>query len=77
VNLNPYLILQARAEARAILFFQHNEYNDLDEALLPLWQHAQRAGIVRALGEHAAKLLIEGPFLIEMARSATRPESPT
>ena len=60
----PLSVLQARAEARAILYFDFGAFRgDIDEALAPLWQYALRSGIVARLGEDATKRLIEKPFL--------------
>ena len=46
--MNPLLILQARAEARALLY-RVGEF-DLEQATEPLYRYAVRSGIVNEFG---------------------------
>jgi hypothetical protein len=63
----PMLVLQLRAEARAILAC-HAEYdNIIEQALAPLFDHALASGLVDELGEAAVKAIIEAPFIKTMA----------
>ena len=59
-----YMILQARAEARAYLYANFCEYADMEEAIAPLREYAIRRGIVDQLGPRATMDLIEEPFRI-------------
>jgi hypothetical protein len=47
--MNPLLVLQARAEARAILF-EAGEYEDSDAAMGPLVAYAYESGLEEELG---------------------------
>ena len=58
--MSPFRILQARAEARALLYAA-NEF-DLDEALAPLRAYAIESGIVDEIGAEEALNLIHRPF---------------
>lgn len=56
----PMLILQARAEARALLYGAC-EF-DLEEAITPLTRYANDSGIVDQLGAHRAFAIIKMAF---------------
>ena len=58
---NPLLVLQARTEARAILF-EAGAIPTLGEALDPLYHYALHAGIVDERGADAAWHMIGHPF---------------
>jgi hypothetical protein len=58
--MNPLLILQARAQARASLFAA-NEF-DLEQALAPLLAYALASGIVDEIGGEAAFSIIKDAF---------------
>lgn len=57
----PIRVLQARAEARALLF-ANAEYDTLDEAIAPLMRYAHQHGLIEQLGAAAIYALIEQPF---------------
>jgi hypothetical protein len=57
----PLLALQARAEARALLY-QCCEFETIEQALAPLFADAVDLGLVDELGEAAIKAIIEAPF---------------
>lgn len=59
--MNPLLVLQARAEARALLF-KTAEYKDLGEALTPLLVYAHEAGIDEEIGADAVLAIIKDAF---------------
>ena len=65
MTVSPFLVLQARAEARAILF--HAYEFDLEEAIAPLTEYAWKAGIVDDVGAAAVMAIIEATFGIERA----------
>ena len=67
----PLLILQARAEARAILYC-HQHYDTIEAALEPLFAYAVDAGIVDQLGEADTKAMIEAPFVAALAPAKER-----
>jgi hypothetical protein len=58
--MNPLLALQARAEARAMLYAA-NEF-DLEEALAPLLRYAVKSGVADAIGGEAAFAIIRDAF---------------
>ena len=62
-------MLQARAEARAILY--HAFEFDLEEALAPLLDYALKAGIVDDIGAAAAIAIIHTPFGIGPPETTT------
>jgi hypothetical protein len=59
--MNPLLVLQARAEARAMLF-AYGEFETLDEALNPLVRFANDSGIASEIGGDAAWQIIRTAF---------------
>lgn len=58
--MNPLLILQARAEARAALFAT-GEF-DLADALEPLVEYARKRRLVEEFGSEAIFAIIHQPF---------------
>lgn len=58
--MNPLLVLQIRAEARALLFAA-SEF-DLELTLAPLLAYAMDAGIVDAIGAEASFTIIRKAF---------------
>ncbi len=58
----PILILYTRAEARAILFAL-GEFESLDQAVAPLREYAQSAGLVALLGGETVDQIIVGAFM--------------
>jgi hypothetical protein len=58
--INPLLILQARAEARAVLY-SGGEF-DLEQALVPLLNYAKRSRIVDELGAEATFAILRQAF---------------
>jgi hypothetical protein len=58
--MNPLLVLQARAEARARLYAA-NEF-DLHDALAPVLDYAVNAGVVEEIGAEAAFAIIREAF---------------
>ena len=67
MTVSPFLVLQARAEARAILY--HAFEFDLEEAQAPLFDHALKTGIVDDIGAAATMAIIDAAFGID--RQAT------
>ena len=59
--MNPLIILQARAEARALLFVTA-EYENLGEALTPLLIYAHTSGIAETIGTDATWQIIRKAF---------------
>jgi hypothetical protein len=59
--VNPLLILQARAEARARLF-ELGEFDSLDEALRPLFDFALESGIADGIGADAMFAIVHKAF---------------
>lgn len=59
--MNPIRVLQARADARALLF-KTAEYENLGEALTPLLVYAHESGLVDALGAATTWALIRKAF---------------
>jgi hypothetical protein len=62
----PIHILRARAVARAVLFWNGDEWT-LAEALDPLFAYAQDAGLIDMHGEEAIGDIIFNAFGIELA----------
>lgn len=62
MRMNPVLVLRARAEARAILFYKWTEYEDLEEAIKPLRQSAITSGLVDSIGAAAVMAIIYAAF---------------
>lgn len=63
MTVSPFLVLQARAEARAILYHAHQL--DLDEAMLPLRAYARASGILDDIGAAAVLAILDRAFGIE------------
>lgn len=63
MTVSPFLVLLARAEARAILY--HAFEFDLEEAIAPLRDYALKAGIVDDIGAAAVMAIIDTAFGIE------------
>ena len=59
--MNPLTVLQARAEARAVLY-QLGEINDLDDALRPLFDYAQVSGLADEIGADAMFAIVQNAF---------------
>ena len=59
--MNPLMILEARSQARALLF-KTAEYGNLGEALTPLLVYAHESGIVDAIGADATWAIIRRAF---------------
>jgi hypothetical protein len=59
--MNPLLILQARSEARALLF-KTAEYQDLGEAITPLLVYAHETEIDEEIGATAVLAIIKDAF---------------
>lgn len=57
----PLLVLQARAEARALLFAAC-EYDDVGQAIQPLLQYAMDSGITDQIGADGAFDMIRAAF---------------
>ena len=60
-QVQPLLVLQARAEARAILYAD-GDYVDIAEAIKPLMAYAFEAGIVDQIGAERAHAIIKAAF---------------
>ena len=60
-KINPLQALQARAEARALLF-KHAEFETVGEAIDPLVQAAYDVGLVDQLGVKVVMEVIEQAF---------------
>jgi hypothetical protein len=58
--MNPLLILEARAQARALLYGA-SEF-DLEEALAPLLRYALDSGVVDEIGADSAYAIIRNAF---------------
>src|SRR5262245_7100866 len=69
-NVSPFLVLQARAEARAILWAA-GEYADVDEALAPLRAYAVDSGVVEQIGADASWAIINSAFGLASIDTAT------
>ena len=59
--MSPLLVLQARAEARAMLY-AGGEF-DLERALAPLLTYALRSGVVDELGAERSFAIIRAAFV--------------
>jgi hypothetical protein len=59
--MNPLLVLQARAEARALLF-KTAEYEDLGEAITPLLVYAHEIGSDEEIGADGVLAIIKDAF---------------
>lgn len=58
--LNPYQTLQAKIEARAVLFAAA-EYENLEEAITPLLVFADESGITEDIGaENVVVMVLKG-----------------
>jgi hypothetical protein len=66
ITIAPILVLRARAEARAILFWTGDQWT-LGEALDPLFAYAQDTGLIDMLGREAIEDIIHSAFGIELA----------
>jgi hypothetical protein len=64
-KINPLQALQARAEARALLF-KHATYETIGEAIDPLLKNAYDVGLVDQLGAKAVMQIIEQAFRAEI-----------
>jgi hypothetical protein len=62
MRVNPVLVLRARAEVRAILFYKWAEYEDLEEAIKPLRHYAITSGLVDSIGAAAVMAIIYAAF---------------
>lgn len=60
-DVSPLLVLQARAEARALLYAD-GEFN-LEQAMQPLMQYALDTGIVDKVGAEGAVAIIKRAFV--------------
>ena len=60
-QVQPLLVLQARAEARAILYAD-GDYVDINDAIKPLMAYAFEAGIVDQIGAERAHAIIKAAF---------------
>ena len=59
---SPLLVLQARAEARAILYAAGELGDDAEAAVAPLLQYALEAGIADAIGAERAFAIVQTAF---------------
>ena len=59
--VNPLLILQIRAEARALLF-ELGEFDSLDQAMRPLFDYALTSGIADEIGADAMFAIVHKAF---------------
>lgn len=57
----PLLVLQARAEARAILYAA-GEFEQLEEAIVPLLRYALDSGITDDIGAERAFAIVQAAF---------------
>ena len=60
-SANPLLVLQARADARALLF-RGGEYRDLEQAVIPLLAYAHIVGLDDKLGGDGVLAIIKIAF---------------
>jgi hypothetical protein len=60
-DVSPLLVLQARAEARAILYAA-GEFDGLEPAILPLLQYALASGITDEIGAERAFAVVKAAF---------------
>lgn len=63
MTVSPFLVLLARAEARAILYRAY-EF-DIEDAIAPLRDYALKAGIVDDIGAAAVVSITDAVFGIE------------
>lgn len=70
-SLSPILVLQARAEARAVLLAA-GEIASLDEAMNPLFDYAHQHGLVELVGADTVFAIINGPFKIFLFEEAVQ-----
>ena len=61
MTVSPFLVLQARAEARATLY-RNAWILDFEEAAAPLRDYALKAGIVDDIGAAAVTAIIDAAF---------------
>jgi len=59
--VSPLLVLQARAEARALLFMA-GDYGDCGEAVAPLLAYAQKSGLEENIGADVVMEIIRAAF---------------
>jgi hypothetical protein len=59
-KVSPLLVLQARAEARALLY--RAGIFDLEEALAPLQAYARKRGIIDKIGSDATLAILKQAF---------------
>jgi hypothetical protein len=59
--VSPVLVLQARAEARALLF-KCGEYEDSGDAIGPLLMYAHESSLVEEIGADGVLAIIEKAF---------------
>jgi hypothetical protein len=58
----PLLVLQARAEARALLYAACELDEELETAIAPLMQYAFNSGIVDQIGAERAFAIVQQAF---------------
>lgn len=58
---SPFLVLQARAEARAILYAA-GEYDSIEQAIAPLVSHALATGLADEVGTDTVFAIAHKPF---------------
>jgi hypothetical protein len=61
MSVHPLRVLQARAEARALLY-ACCEYDDVEQAVDPLFAYAIESGIAAEFGMDAVKSIIKQAF---------------
>lgn len=59
--VSPLLVLQARAEARAMLYAA-SEFDELEAAIVPLLQYALASGIIDEIGAQRAFTIVKAAF---------------
>jgi hypothetical protein len=60
-QIDPLLVLQARAEARALLF-RCCEYDDLGAAIMPLLIYAHETELAEDIGDDGVMVVIKAAF---------------
>jgi len=60
-DVAPLLVLQARAEARAILYAA-GEFDGIEPAVVPLLQYAMDSGITDDIGAERAFAIVRAAF---------------
>lgn len=70
--VSPLLVLQARAEARAILYAA-GEYDSVEQAIAPLLEQALRDGLVDELGAETVYAIARKPFGEQFECAASLP----